>query len=168
VKSLQIVINQRSPVSRPKAYCEECAKRPLSGHVNHIAVSTKAEWDEIVDLFSDDLCEHLEARLQPPVQEQKDKMETLDSSWDLAHEWESAQNYVQRMADKALTHYLAPAGVRPEEEGVRVVVSIESTSQSKPNTANELEALRGELQRAVRQRDTALGDLARLRQGRNL
>lgn len=134
MKSLQIVINQRSPVSRPKAYCEECAKRPLSGHINHIDVSTKAEWDEIVDLFSEDLCEHLEARLQPPVQEQKDKMETLDSSWDLAHEWESAQDYVQRMANKALAHYLAPAGVSPEEEGVRAVVSIESTSRPELDT----------------------------------
>ena len=97
-------------------------------------------------------------------------MKELDSSWDLAHDWESAQDYVQRMANKALAHYLAPAGVTPEEEGVRAVVRIEPTSQPEPSPANELETLRGELetlrgelQRAVRQRDTAMRDLVRLR-----
>lgn len=58
-------------------------------------------------------------------------MEELDSSWDLAHDWENAQDYVQRMADKALINFMIPIGMSPEEARIRVVVSIESTEKSK-------------------------------------
>lgn len=52
--------------------------------------------------------------------------EELDGEWALEHVDETAQDYVQRMANKALANYLYPAGITPEQEGVRVVVKIKS------------------------------------------
>lgn len=59
-------------------------------------------------------------------------MENFDSSWDLEHDWETAQDYVQRMADKALSYYMMPIGMTSVEARLHVVVSIEPTVQSSP------------------------------------
>lgn len=80
---MRVTVNQRTPVSRPRAYCEECAKKPFSGHVNPVDINNRTDWEEVVELFRDDLCVHLEALVDLPSD---DTLAYIESLHELLHE----------------------------------------------------------------------------------
>jgi len=67
---ITVTVNQKSPVSRPSLHCEECAKnRKFSGHIKHVNINTQADWEEVTEIFREDLCAHLEAVVDLPFDE---------------------------------------------------------------------------------------------------